>query len=358
MGNKTKSIIFLTQSITKQIFLLFICSTLVVHVACNDVIDVTANWKSIPVVFGVLNPTNDSTFIRINKAYLNQNENDAQFAKVSDSLFFDSLEVYIEEFENGNFTGNKIELMKINARQWGVDKDSGSFAYQSHVLYYTNYNFKETIFQENYVYRLTVKIIDNSNTNKSYYAETKSVGSITSTSPRFDRPPVFLNISDEGDFRILFSEAYNATTYDLVIRMKYDEYLKDNPSQKEAKILSYTGQSGVIGNPKGGDINALSFPGASYYNFLESSLEANSKIEREIKGFDVIIIGGDQQLSTYIEVSKPSIGIIQKRPEYTNIVGGRGVFGSKFERRYENIGVNPDMLKRLRDNEKTEKLNF
>ncbi|MEC8739305.1 MAG: hypothetical protein VXX63_05460 [Bacteroidota bacterium] len=358
MKNKTKSILLFNGLKNGHLFAFFICIFCFGFWTCKDEIDVTASWKSIPVVFGILNATDDSTFIRINKAYLNQNAQDAQFANNPDSLFFDSLNVVIEEFLNGNFTGNKVNLQKINAKQWGIFKDSGAFAYQNHYLYYTDFPFKESIFRETYSYRLSINVINKNGKAEKYSAITKSVGTINSTSPRFDRPPVFLNISDEGDFRILFSEAFHATTYDLIIKMKYEEFLKNKPQEKELKSLSYTGQSGVQGNPKGGDINALSFPGAAYYNFLESSINANSNTKREIISFDVIIVGGDEQLSTYIEVSKPSIGIVQKKPDYTNVEGGRGIFGSKFERRYKNIAVNPDMLTRLRKNEKTAKLNF
>jgi len=73
-----------------------------------------------------------------------------------------------------------------------------------------------------------------------------------------------------------------------------------------------------------------------------SQIPANPNLKRYVASspdplIDFIITYAGDDLSTYIDVNQPSLGIIQQRPEYTNIKGGIGILSS----------VGPHYLKRF-----------
>jgi hypothetical protein len=46
-----------------------------------------------------------------------------------------------------------------------------------------------------------------------------------------------------------------------------------------------------------------------------------------------MLTGIGDDIYTYINVNEPSIGIVQKKPEFTNVVNGIGVFSSRLTNR-------------------------
>ena len=42
-----------------------------------------------------------------------------------------------------------------------------------------------------------------------------------------------------------------------------------------------------------------------------------------------MLVSGNQELDNYIQASTPSIGIVQKQSEYTNVSNGVGIFASR-----------------------------
>ena len=108
---------------------------------CDNTVDVNADWQEIMVVYGLLNPTDDVNYIRITKAFLNPEGNAVQIAGISDSLYFDSLEVVIQEFKNGNPI-NVMTLELVDGNLIGIPKDSGLFASDVNYLYRLNDKIK------------------------------------------------------------------------------------------------------------------------------------------------------------------------------------------------------------------------
>ncbi|MBL7883134.1 MAG: hypothetical protein JNL69_03640, partial [Bacteroidia bacterium] len=55
-------------------------------------------------------------------------------------------------------------------------------------------------------------------------------------------------------------------------------------------------------------------------------------IARRAVNVDLLLIAGADDLSTFIDVNKPSTGIIQTKPEFTNINGGLGLFSARYNK--------------------------
>jgi hypothetical protein len=297
-------------------FLLF--PILLILLSCSEDFDVNAKWKDITIVYGLLNPnTTDSIqYIKINKAFLNEKTSAIAVAQNIDSISYnDSLYVALKEYSGNNLI-RTIELFK----EYDTNKDSGIFSYPGQYLYRTS----ATSLSPNYRYDL---YIWNVKTGKEITSTTPVVGNMSAELPRPNAEITF-NPSSELDVRWFAGK--NAYFYDLEIEINYSEYKKSDPTNKIGKvlhwpILSYRLTPGL----SGGDEMKIKLSGASFYDFMAYHIPVDMSLEREFVGFNFIYSAGGQEIYYYIHVNEPSIGIIQKKPEYSNIVNGYGVYSSR-----------------------------
>ena len=94
--------------------------------ACDNEISVAANWEEVVIVYGTLNPEQAKNYVRIQRAYLDESIAALSFSNTQDSLYYDSLDVKIEEYTNGKLT-SVFTLSKVNGNDIGMPKDSGIF---------------------------------------------------------------------------------------------------------------------------------------------------------------------------------------------------------------------------------------
>ncbi|MEY2925298.1 MAG: hypothetical protein RLZZ337_1848, partial [Bacteroidota bacterium] len=95
--------------------------------ACDNELQVAAKWKEIAIIYGALNPSDAEQYIRIQRAYLDEQQGALSFSQESDSLYFDTLTVTIDEFENGLYN-KTYTLQKVDGNAIGLPKDSGVFS--------------------------------------------------------------------------------------------------------------------------------------------------------------------------------------------------------------------------------------
>jgi len=323
---------------------------------CDNTLDVNADWKEVAVVYGLLNPTDQINYIRINKAYLNPDGDALTLAKISDSLYFDSLDVKVVEFRNGTET-RVYQLDVVNGNTIGLPKDSGLFANDVNYLYKLDAALKESDLQTTYNYKV---IIVNRFSGKIVTSVTDMIGRAELLSPiKFTNQK--LNIPSEPGRSILvkYREGRFAKMYDASIRLYYDEMDVADTNKKTSKFIDWT----VFKNKetltiRGYEENLVVMPSVLFYDNLLSQIAVDANVKRRPTSLAVYLIGGGEQIYTYIQVNKPSIGIVQKKPEYTNIEPGLGIFSAKYINRYEEIKIDESTLEYLVVSEKMKVLNF
>ena len=79
--------------------------------ACDNELDVAAQWKEIAIVYALLDPKEDVNYIRIQRAYLDEKTGALSFSDIPDSLYFDTLDVKVTEFHQG-VEGNTYSCSK------------------------------------------------------------------------------------------------------------------------------------------------------------------------------------------------------------------------------------------------------
>ena len=109
----------------------------------------------------------------------------------------------------------------------------------------------------------------------------------------------------------------------------------------------------------GGETHEMGFLGQYFYKFLSAAITEDPSVRRYAINFDFLFSAAADELATYIEVNRPSTGIVQQRPEFTNIDGGYGVFSSRFNKNILGLAFsNHDSFDSLRVGTYTSKLGF
>ena len=68
----------------------------------------------------------------------------------------------------------------------------------------------------------------------------------------------------------------------------------------------------------------------SFFSFLKLNLIKDDTKVRYFNSIDLVMTVGSEDLNTYIKVNKPITGIVQERPQFTNINNGIGLFSSRY----------------------------
>jgi hypothetical protein len=323
---------------------------------CDNELNVAADWEEIAVIYGTLDPVADTQFIRIQRAYLDENEGALAFSLEQDSLYFDTLEVKLDEFHNGVLS-KTIELKRINGNDIGLLKDEGVFSYQNNFLYYTTEPIKAPNSFNEYAYALNVS---NPRTGYSASAITETVGNAEMQQPvnEFNNELRMLNI-DNHSLLARYQEGKFARSYDMTMEMRIEEVDRNDTSNRITKTLTWKMLNGkVTRSLRGFEEAAYLVSSASFFNFLSANLERDSTVYRRLVGCDLRLFGVGEELYNYINVNSPSIGIVQKKPEYTNIENGFGIFSSRHINLYRNQEFHPDTKQAVINNEATRELGF
>ncbi len=306
---------------------------------CKQDFDITANYKEVPVVYGLLNWKETTHYIRIQKGYLiDGNANVA--AGISDSIYYpDVLTVQLIPYStlNGNQSGAIFTLSRVNGNDIGLPKESGIFASDSNILY----TFNGTIDPNK---RYALKVTNNSN---SYIFKTQKVNNVEGIpfvkDFQINTPSkaAKLPLQNNSPAKIVFVPAENAGIYDLKIRFYYREYNQsDNALLKDtfAEILllkSY--MADYSSNNIVGELSATNVIG-----YLSSHLEHSNSIYREFneqKGIQVIVAAGGSELTTYLNSQAAQGGLASNEalPPYTNIEGGQGLLSSRYYKQVDSV---------------------
>jgi len=320
----------------KKIYLILSVFAIVFN-SCETDFDVNAEWEETTVVFGLLDASKDIQFIKINKAFLG--EADAlQMAQYSDSINFNKgeLDVKITRINNNGST-DTIMLNEIRTL-----RDEGDFN-DSIVMYtFENFEFESNSLNQytnflnaNSEYELLIK---NNITGNYVSSTTKIIGAFNfSTNPsKF----VFYNstygLDAYQDLDWIPSITPKAVAYQIGVRFHYkeDNVIKDL-FWNQIQVDKYE--------------SSLTLYGRDFISFLDGKLSKDNST-REFLSIDIIMTLGSQDLKTYMDVNSPITGIVQERPQFTNINNGIGLFSSRYTREYVNLPLSPESLDYLINN--------
>lgn len=315
--------------------------------SCNKKLTVNADWRDITVVYGLLSQNEDTSFIKITKAFLG--EGDAlQFAKVPDSSTFpDKLDVKLEAWSGSTLVKTyDFDTITIHTKEAG----DSIFYYPSQLVYFNATGHLD----QNNTYKLK---ITHKKTGVVDSATTKLVHNFA-----VDIPDPFIKRTEYTaghNFEVKFEPAYGGKRYQLVIRFHYLETTSGGTVPKSFDWLLFNNMQ--VADPYDPAPVAIEtfFNGDIFYTVVAGNIKEDPNVtSRAARGVDYIFSVASEDLNTYMEVTEPSLSIIQERPSFSNIYNGIGLFSSRLINEIDSITLGPNTLNALKTNPLTSKLKF
>ncbi|MEQ8560878.1 MAG: hypothetical protein RID18_05160, partial [Cytophagales bacterium] len=119
--------------------LVILILSIVLFSACSTDLDVNADFRETPIMFGLINQSDSINYIRLQKAYSNQDGNALEIAKNFDSLYYDTTKVKLTLLELDRQNGDTSEV-DVLVPEYNEDKAPGDFAAPGQYVYKTDFN--------------------------------------------------------------------------------------------------------------------------------------------------------------------------------------------------------------------------
>lgn len=322
--------------------------------SCSDDFKVAAPYKNITLVYGLLNMEDTAHYIKIQKAFLDENKNAIEMAKVPDSNYYPDLNVVIKEIVSGNVV-KTINLQRVDVNREGYQKDTGTFFTAPNYAY----KFKEAL-NPNSKYRLVISNPDAGFTDSSEIqvldaSELKAYTVTINTQFNFSRTVP----TGTARLDIPLQVPSNARYIEGKIKFRWvDKDLNTGQQTDHDADFIFAGEGISQTNI------TITNSNVSFYSFLKSSIPvAPDNIVRQMDSCDLHLAIGAQEMYDYIIVTNIQSGGLtadQLKPLYTNILGDDvyGIFSSRAYRTYKNIPLTDATLDSFRVNPITRDLNI
>ena len=203
---------------------IFILLSVVVFLfmSCETDFDVNAEWEEITVVYGLLDASTDTQYIKINKAYLGEGSA-PEMAQISDSVNFhpNDLEVTLDKL---GFNLSVIESITLDTTLIDKEDGDGVFAVDNNIIYRAITPAGFLTDDKNYL--LTIKNIKSGNEVSATTLVIDNFNFSGATGPLNNLG--FYNVSfvDSLKFRnkiLYWPSVYNAEIYQLHLKFNYKE---------------------------------------------------------------------------------------------------------------------------------------
>lgn len=316
--------------------------------SCSNDFQLTEGEVNIPVVYGFLTPEDEFTYIRVEKAFIDEKISGNELALDPNNLYYNNISVSISNASNPDKL--PVLLSRIDGNEEGIVREEGAFASAPNYLYKVATSVLNLIPGDEYT--ITIKDEnDNLLTEATTYCLAPYISeSLTTPSMNND-----LSFSAIGNTSFRWITDRNAALHNLQIVFYYDEIKNGNNEEKQAvwnlgrNILS--------------DDNRVTFSirGNEFYTFMANNLDKDPSIRRFFDRATINITSGGLEIREYLTVANANLGITSSGeiPTYSNLTNGAlGIFSSRTKFTREDIRLSRPTLDSLRNGSVTKELNF
>jgi hypothetical protein len=311
--------------------------------SCSNDIDLVDTKKEIPVVYGLLSRSDTAHYVRIERAFGDNDISAINLARNIDSLYYKDITVQLIRVKNNQ----AYTLTKVDGNKEGYQRDAGIFADSPNYLY--KIKAKDIILAENELYRLIVKRNDGAVITE---AETTilpdmSIVENRTTITQFNEKKV--NIATSVHVFWESSSVNKTKMYDISMLIRIQEVPKDgSPARKLDLQWDYAKGFVPSEEVKGIQLD-YRYVGNGFYEFLAQSLANAQPAVRKIEYIQYKIRSGGQELYDYIDVGNVNLGITGTEviPTYSNVKNGYGILSSRnlmISNKYQLTGPSLDSL--------------
>lgn len=291
--------------------------------SCETDIDVTAEWKDITVVYGLISQNDSVHYIKINKAFLGDG-NAYTYAQIADSSSYGTnIEVtLVEKSITGSTRTFQCDTTTI------YNKEPGVFYYPQQVVYKAAFKIPSDINEKQYTYHLEIR---NKLTGKVVKAQTPLVKDFSIDTPN---PGVTkIEFISENNQRIKWYSAIDGRRYNVTIRIWFDEVF--NLYDTIPRYIDWDFSSVKASSIVESELLEILYDPQNLYPICKSLIpykddRENSVTSRLIDKAEFRFAVAGDELNTYMEVNEPSSDLLQEKAEYTNIQNGYGLFSCRY----------------------------
>ncbi len=340
--------------------------------ACTTDVELNAPYESKTIVFGLLDPKLDTQWVKINRTWLSEGNNlDVAMIRDSSEYTDDAFQGFVRALDNGEV----VESFPLQVAELDNKNQNGIFFGPEHKAYYF---VSQGGLDDDLRYRMDLDFANKVDVSGETGVIEASVGSITQPPTGLSTATInwAVNINNNisfSNYNFKWNPSENARRYEANLIIHYKEYVYADEAQTillEENVRSlnwYLGKKTVAANSPNSQIT-LEVNGGSFFNYLASSWEASPFIRRElgiwdaedqfVRAFDFELTIADDDLNTYLNVNEPVTGVIQERPQFTNIVNGLGLFASRSTTGTYGVGYTSSTLAALVESDVTSALNI
>jgi hypothetical protein len=281
--------------------------------ACNNELEITANYESQAFVYCVLDQDDSVHYIRLERSF-QIDENIDDLDNLEDSIYFSSSDVKILRV-NGNNVIQTIQFQENN----NFPKEDGFFPSNNHIVYSSS---EELV--DNGKYKLLININE---LEQEISGETVLFSDVRLKEEYYS--PLFkLNFTLSTPQKITWYTNDLVRAYDIFFRFHYKEIHITDTSDKYFDMPIRT----ISNNPfmNYGEID-IDIPSSTFYGQISSNININSEVRRIFESIEIGFNLYSKELYSFIEISSNinNNGLILSEFDNDNIVNGTGIFANK-----------------------------
>jgi hypothetical protein len=292
---------------------------------CSTELDVNAPYKEITIVYATLSTTKPdgltpetTHFVKINRAF--QGDGAALvYAAIPDSNEYTQdqlVDARVEEWDGNN---NLVNTFLLNDTTI-PDRLPGTFYYPQQTVYYFNATLNE---DHDYRFAAIVK-------GKEVSGATPIVDNfpVHSTIQSSTFRPNFYDGNGYRDVEVKWTSDKDGRRYELYYTFYYNEV---TATGSEEKSFTQLVASVVTVDDGGGQQLSAAIVGEDFYRTIEARVPIDPNVvRREFHGIRFHWAVASDDFHTFLLLHEPITGIVEDRPDFTNLQNGYGIFVSRY----------------------------
>ena len=293
--------------------LLLLLGVIIFITSCKTDVDLYTDYEEIVVVYGILEPNVDTTYIKITKAFWGGNA--YEIAKIPDSSNFSyKLDVRLIGKKSGNVIHQyTLDTITIHNKQVG----DSIFYFPNSLMYYTTEPLDSEATYTLEIYKKDGELIT---------ATTEMTASLSIKKPAI-RILTIQNRDNSGSVTV--ASAKNALRHECRLVFYYKELI---PGNLDTLYKSYTWvlppqtATSVVGSEE----LVFTYVQKNFYILLENHIKPENDVhgtKRFVNKIEIVATACGHELTTMINLSQ-STGMVNST-QYTNVENGYGIFSSR-----------------------------
>ncbi len=351
----------------KKIIYLILVAGILGTTSCKEDFEIAAPYQDIMVAYGMLNSADTAHYIRIQKAFLDNNKSSIDMAKEPDSSYFKNLDVVIKEYNDNNTFRRSVSLEFIqDMSAQGYPKDAaGSQGFFNNPS--KAYKLKIDSLNPYYKYRLVVKNNNTGAVDSSHFFMVVN-GARSKNAQNF-----YIDDFTKGDLKLSFARTAFQAKYTLygttprnarmiegILRFNIVE-VNIGTGERKRRSADYTFAKDVKNGSQEFKLETLN---TGFYGFLYDAFgPAPANTQRLIDSCDIFVYAGSNELYTYTNIAQVQNSSLlgdQIKPIYSNMIGSNayGIIASRALATYRNAAIDEVTLDSIKLNSITKSLNI